>query len=162
MALTRKELFIVARSTFRVLRDSEQTGEIHTTEELTGRSRFHRLLRRYLDSHEADAILRERPELCAAQVDYDALRGLPADTLGAAYIRHLDDNGLTADAQATATQYIDDPDVAYLMRRFGRPTTCGTPSPSWAPRAMKRSSCTPSAGANCGCQCRRWWCSSAR
>ena len=59
-----------------------------------------------------------RPELSSEHVDYDALRALPETTLGGAYVRHLDRNGLTADYQAAATRHVDDPDMAYLMRRF--------------------------------------------
>ena len=47
-----------------------------------------------------------------------ALRTLPATTLGGAYVRHLDRNHITADYQAAATRHVDDPDIAYLMRRF--------------------------------------------
>jgi ubiquinone biosynthesis protein COQ4 len=63
-------------------------------------------------------LLAERPELSSQHVDYDRLRRLPATTLGGAYARHLGDNGITADYQAAATRHVDDPDIAYLMRRF--------------------------------------------
>jgi ubiquinone biosynthesis protein COQ4 len=67
---------------------------------------------------ESARILATRPELSSAQVDYDALRALSPATLGGAYVRHLDGNGITADYQAAATRHVDDPDIAYLMRRF--------------------------------------------
>ena len=60
----------------------------------------------------------ERPELSSEHVDYGMLRALPATTFGGAYVRHLDGNGITADYQAAATRHVDDPDMAYLMRRF--------------------------------------------
>ena len=60
----------------------------------------------------------ERPELSSDHVDYDFLRSLPEATLGGAYVRHLDRNHITADYQAAATRHVDDPDMAYLMRRF--------------------------------------------
>lgn len=108
----------MAQAVARVLRDSEQTSEIHATEELTGRGRFEAIRRRYFAEGEGQELLRDRPELCSDQVDYDALRRLPPHTLGAAYARHLDDNGLSADYQAATTRYVDDPTIAYLMRRF--------------------------------------------
>ena len=52
------------------------------------------------------------------KIDYDRLRALPETTFGGAYARHLDNNGITADYQAAATRHVDDPDIAYLMRRF--------------------------------------------
>ncbi|HKA86495.1 MAG TPA: Coq4 family protein [Haliangiales bacterium] len=108
------ELYRVGQATVRVLADSTRTTEIHAVEEITGRARFRRLL----EELRGDEILSLRPELCSDQVDYDALRRLPADSLGGRYVRHLDGNGLSADYQAAATRYVVDDDVAYLMRRF--------------------------------------------
>jgi ubiquinone biosynthesis protein COQ4 len=101
-----------------VLRDSNRTEQIHVVEETTGRARFRRVLDDLRATAEGRALLSERPELCGAQVDYAWLRGLPASTLGGAYVRHLDDNGLSAELQASETTHVDDDDVAYLMRRF--------------------------------------------
>lgn len=101
-----------------MLRDSEQTAEIHVMEELTGRARFRAIGAAVAASEEGRALLRDRPELRSDQVDYDALRRLPAETLGAAYVGHLDRNGLSADYQAAPTSYIRDEEMAYLMRRF--------------------------------------------
>jgi ubiquinone biosynthesis protein COQ4 len=42
-------------------------------------------------------LLREEPVIDSKTVDFDALRGLPATTLGGAYARYLDDNGLDPD-----------------------------------------------------------------
>ena len=101
-----------------VLRDSNRTEQIHVVEETTGRRRMREALETIRDTGEGRKLLERRPELNRDQVDYEALRRLPADTLGGAYIRHLDDNGLSADTQAAATHHVDDPDVAYLIRRF--------------------------------------------
>lgn len=112
--MTPAELVRIAQATGRVLVDSTQTTEIHVVEELTGRARFARLLAEMGNAE----IMSRRPELCSDMVDYDALRRLPAGTLGAAYARHLDLNGLSADYQAAETRYVEDEDIAYLMRRF--------------------------------------------
>ena len=116
--MTPKEIYIVARAVVRTMRDSEQTQEIHVTEELTGRGRFREIRERYFTGVEGQDLLRERPELCSAEVDYDALRALPEHTLGNTYARHLVDHGLSADYQAATTTYVDDAEMAYLMRRF--------------------------------------------
>ncbi len=116
--MTPTEIFIVARAIVRTMRDSEQTQEIHKTEELTGRGRFAEIRRQDFSGVEGLELLRDRPELCSEQVDYARLADLPADTLGKAYSNHLVDNGLSADYQAARTRYVDDPDIAYLMRRF--------------------------------------------
>ncbi len=110
--------YLVGRAVLRVLADSNQTSEIHRVEEITGRPRYRRLLEAMRESPEGQRLLAERPELSSDHIDYDALRRLPASTLGGAYVRHLDDNKLSADYQAAQTRHIDDPDMAYLMRRF--------------------------------------------
>ena len=113
-----KDTYRVGLAVVRVLGDSNLTSEIHRVEEITGRPRFRSLLREYAETPEGRRLLAERPELSSEHVDYDRLRRLPATTLGGAYARHLYDNGITADYQAAATELVDDPDMAYLMRRF--------------------------------------------
>ena len=116
--MTRSEMRRLVVATARVLADSERTDEIHVAEELTGRRRFREIRETMFDSPEARDLLREQPELCERQVDYDALRRLPTGSLGAHYVRHLDSNGLTAESQAAPARYVSDPEIAYLMRRF--------------------------------------------
>jgi ubiquinone biosynthesis protein COQ4 len=113
-----QDSYRVAQAVVRVLADSTKTHEIHRVEEITGRPRYRHLLAEMPGTAEGRRILDERPELSSDHVDYDTLRALPASTLGGAYVRHLDDNHITADYQAAATRHVDDPDMAYLMRRF--------------------------------------------
>ncbi|HEY5922933.1 MAG TPA: Coq4 family protein [Kofleriaceae bacterium] len=113
-----KDGYRVGQAIVRVLGDSTKTHEIHRVEEITGRPRFRHLLEEMQDSIEGRRLMAERPELSTEHVDYDHLRALPATTFGGAYVRHLDGNGITADYQAAATRHVDDPDIAYLMRRF--------------------------------------------
>ncbi len=101
-----------------MLGDSTKTHEVHRVEEITGRPRYRRLLAELAQTPEGRRLLADRPELSTRRVDYDRLRSLPAHTLGGAYVRHLDRNKITADYQAAATRHVDDPDMAYLMRRF--------------------------------------------
>lgn len=113
-----KDSYRVGLAVVRVLGDSTKTHEIHRVEEITGRPRYRAMLAELCATPEGQRLLLERPELSSAQIDYDRLRRLPASTLGGAYVRHLDDNRLSADYQAAATRHIEDPDMAYLMRRF--------------------------------------------
>jgi len=110
--------YLVSRAVVRVLGDSTRTHEIHRVEEITGRPAYRRLLASLRGEPAGRRILAERPELSSDKVDYERLRRLPEATLGGAYVRHLDRNGLSADYQAAATRHVDDPDIAYLMRRF--------------------------------------------
>jgi ubiquinone biosynthesis protein COQ4 len=113
-----KDSYRVGQAIVRVLGDSTKTHEIHRVEEITGRPRFRELLAELQTTPEGRRLLAERPELSSDRVDYDRLRALSATSFGGAYARHLDDNGITADYQAAATRHVDDPDIAYLMRRF--------------------------------------------
>lgn len=113
-----KDGYRVGQAIVRVLGDSTKTHEIHRVEEITGRPRFRHLLAELAQTPEGQRLLAERPELSSDRVDFTRLRALPATTFGGAYARHLDDNGITADYQAAATRHVDDPDIAYLMRRF--------------------------------------------
>ena len=80
--MTLHELGLLVRGTAAVLLDSEQTGEIHVAEELTGRRHYARLRDALFAEGPARELLDARPELRSDQVDYDALRRLPAHTLG--------------------------------------------------------------------------------
>ena len=113
-----KDSVRVAKAVVRVMADSTQTHEIHRVEEITGRPRFRRIQAELESTPEGRRLLSERPELSSELVDYDHLRALPPTTFGGAYVRHLDNNHITADYQAAATRHVDDPNMAYLMRRF--------------------------------------------
>lgn len=108
----------VGRAIVRVMRDSTRTAEIHRVEELTGAGRYRALIDRHRHEPALASLLRDEPELSTRFVDFHYLRSLPETTLGGAYARHLDDNGITADYQAAWTRWVDEPDIAYLMRRF--------------------------------------------
>lgn len=113
-----RDSYLVGRAVVRVMADSTRTHEIHRVEEITGRPAYRRLLAEMRADPDGRRVLAERPELSSELVDYDALRRMPASTLGGAYVRHLDDNGITADYQAARTRHVEDEDIAYLMRRF--------------------------------------------
>src|SRR5688572_16840702 len=113
-----KDTYRVAQAVVRVLGDSTKTHEIHRVEEITGRPRYRRIQAELEATEEGQRLLAERPELSSDHVDYDYLRTLPETTLGGAYVHHLDAHMLSADYQAAATRHVDDPDMAYLMRRF--------------------------------------------
>jgi ubiquinone biosynthesis protein COQ4 len=113
-----KDGYRVGQAIVRVLGDSTKTHEIHRVEEITGRPRFRAIRAEMEHTAEGQRLLAERPELSSELVDYDHLRALPETTFGGAYVRHLDNNGITADYQAAATRHVDDPTMAYLMRRF--------------------------------------------
>lgn len=102
----------------RVLQDSTRTEDIIFVEQTTNRHTLRQAIKRMRRQPEGRRMLAERPEIIPAQVDYDALRRLPAHTLGGAYARHLDGNGLSPDLMAVANVIPMEPDLDYLMRRL--------------------------------------------
>ncbi|KAH7157893.1 coenzyme Q biosynthesis protein Coq4-domain-containing protein [Dactylonectria estremocensis] len=62
-------------------------------------------------------ILRKRPRISSKTLSLAALRELPANTVGRAYVGWLDREGVSPDTRA-AVRYIDDEECAYVMQRY--------------------------------------------
>ncbi|TDZ46921.1 Ubiquinone biosynthesis protein COQ4 [Colletotrichum trifolii] len=62
-------------------------------------------------------ILRDRPLMTSASLNLEKLRNLPENTVGRNYIAWLDAEGVSPDTRP-AVRYIDDPECAYVMRRY--------------------------------------------
>ncbi len=116
--MTGRELALILRAIVRVMRDSSQIAEIHRVADITSRSRFRSLLDRAMVGGRPPAIMVKRPEIDDEHVDLDALRRLPADTLGGAYVRHLDRNDLALYVSPTSPEHVDDPEIRYLIHRY--------------------------------------------
>lgn len=104
--------------TKRVLADSNRTQDIIEAEEITAQTALRALLDAgVFDGDEGQRLLVERP--CIADVDLDALRDLPSNTLGGAYVRFLDDNHLDLSLlKNLPTPHTRDPDAAFLLNRI--------------------------------------------
>lgn len=117
--ITPHELRELIAATLRVLRDSTRTEDLHRVSEIVSRGRYTALVERArAGDPELAALLRDRPVLDERAVDVDRLRRLGADTLGGAYVRHLEGHGLELYTTPTSAEFIADPDVRYLMQRF--------------------------------------------
>lgn len=116
--LSAGELRTVARCTARVLANSNRTLDIITAEEIGAQTQLRALLASGLFDvdDEARALFRDRPTL--ADVDLAALRARPAATLGGAFARFLDQNGLDYQLTRQPTPYTHEPDAAWLLHRL--------------------------------------------
>lgn len=112
------ELREMIAATARVLRDSNRTEDVHRVEEITGRGQVEALLAGAGRDLGLAALLRERPEIDRTTVDFEALRRLGPETLGGAYVRHLDDNRLEVYETPTSAEFIADADARYLIHRY--------------------------------------------
>src|SRR6185436_14469405 len=58
---------------------------------------FARFARRFVSTETGARLMREKPTIDTSTVDFKALRAMPEDTLGGAYARYLESNGLDPD-----------------------------------------------------------------
>ncbi|MFT5686469.1 MAG: ubiquinone biosynthesis protein COQ4 [Myxococcota bacterium] len=78
-------------------RDPNRTEQIFRFGLVVNLRRFRKMHRRLQEHEEGAWLVANRPPLDSSTVDFEALRALPAGTLGAEYVGFLDDNGLDAD-----------------------------------------------------------------
>lgn len=101
----------------RVLRDSNQTLDIVTAEEITAQRQLRWLLDAgVFDDEEGRALLRDRSHL--ADVDLEPLRAYPPDSLGRRWVEFLDRHRLDPSLTKQPTPYTDDDDAAFLLHRI--------------------------------------------
>lgn len=127
VTMTSRQWLMLGRSMVRALLDSKRTDELLVVEELVCRNRFialkDELAPQLARDPEARALMADKPCIATRALDYDALRRLPADTLGAHYTRFLDGCGLDPDilaepaGTASGAGY-SDPDAAFLHERY--------------------------------------------
>jgi ubiquinone biosynthesis protein COQ4 len=116
--MTWAEAALVLGAIGRVLRDSNRIDDIHLVADITGRTRFQRLLARVRSTPQGQRLLRQRPTLGPDDIDLDALRALGPDPLGGAFARHLQAHRLELYEGPPSSKYLPDPDVRYLVHRY--------------------------------------------
>lgn len=84
-------------SGFKLARDPRDTNQVFFLARSLGLGNLDGVLERLRQTAAGRALLARRPAIDRISTDFDALRRLPADTLGGAYARMLDDNGLSPD-----------------------------------------------------------------
>lgn len=70
-----------------------------------------------LSSSTGRRILRDRPRITSKTMPVAYLRTLPKDSIGQAYVRWLDREGVSPDTR-DSVKYIDDEECAYVMQRY--------------------------------------------
>lgn len=110
-----ERLAVGARALMSLLRNPDDTRNVFVLGMVANGPAFPRMFLRFAISDEGDRLLRERPSIDAAHIERAALRALPEDTLGGAYARYLDDNGLDPDLFDAPPGLT--PIVAYVSKR---------------------------------------------
>lgn len=88
---------LAVRALGRLLRDPDDTAQVLILGLAINAARLPQLLLRVLAAEGGLRLFVDRPTIDSRTVDFDRLRALPADTLGGAYARYLDDNALDPD-----------------------------------------------------------------
>jgi len=109
--------FLAAGSAVVSLLDPRRGDMVAALGETTAGSALPRLRDTMLASEEGRRILKQRPRINSSSVDMDKLAQLPVGTFGRAYITWLERCGVTPDTR-TPVRYIDDPELAYVMKRY--------------------------------------------
>ncbi len=105
------------RAFVRALRDSNETMELLTAEEISSVGRMEALLASMRASDEGRAILAERPRIDSRRVDFRTLRAKPVGTLGRDFADHLERNGLDPDALDVPVTRGRSAEANYLLER---------------------------------------------
>ena len=100
----------------RLLRDPDDTKQVFVMGMVLSSEQFPHFLARFSAAPSGARLLREQPSIDSHSVDFAALRALPADTLGGAYARYLDSNGLDPDLFQTPPGLPEIP--AFISRRL--------------------------------------------
>lgn len=85
------------RALARLIKNPDDTTQVFLMGIVLNAPMFPGLLLRIMTDEAGPALVHEQPLLSSKTVDYDALRRLPASTLGGAYVRYLDENKLDPD-----------------------------------------------------------------
>ncbi|MBL4684453.1 MAG: hypothetical protein JKY37_07680 [Nannocystaceae bacterium] len=112
-----REFLRVIGATVRVLKDSNRLKDIHVVADITSRERFAAALRTEHARGNGE-LLDRKPEINKSTVDFEALGRLPADTLGGAFVRHLERHRLDIFVDPTSDEFVHDADVRYLIHRY--------------------------------------------
>ena len=100
----------------RLLLNPRDTQQVFLLAQAVDRERLQRTLERLKSSAAGRKLLSERPRIDSSAVDYAALRALPASTLGGAYVRALDRQGLDPDLFQAPPGL--PPELAYTAQRI--------------------------------------------
>lgn len=90
-------LGMAARGLYHLMRNTEDTEQVFVVAAALNARRAPTFMARFLEDDRGLALLESRAAIDSASVDFEALRALPADTLGGAYARFLDTHGLDPD-----------------------------------------------------------------
>ncbi|CAM1304010.1 COQ4 (predicted) [Pycnogonum litorale] len=112
-----QRLLLTVGSAAKALTDPSRDDMVAVLGETCGADALQKIRSKMLNDPEGHEILRNRPRINSATVDFKRLEILPAGTLGHEYVKFLNTNNVTPDSRLDV-QFVDDPDLAYVMQRY--------------------------------------------
>jgi ubiquinone biosynthesis protein Coq4 len=109
-------LRIATRALGRLLRDPEDTSQVFLLYVALNAQALPAVLSLFLDQPHGPDLMRARPAIDSSSVDFARLASLPPSSLGAAFARHMHDNGLSPDVFQRPPGA--PPDIAFLAQRL--------------------------------------------
>jgi ubiquinone biosynthesis protein COQ4 len=113
------------RAVVALARNPDDTAQVFTLiEALSGVRTPQWIVRRLAATSEGAQLLRERPDIVRQLADREALRRLPDDSLGRAYLRFVDAEGISAEGLRQASAHGETgsaraaPEVAFIRARM--------------------------------------------
>ena len=106
-----------ATALYRLGRDPGRLDQVLVLGEAVNLGAIRRNLAKLESNPEAVKLFAEKPRIDRANTDWEALRALPEGTLGRAYVRFLDSNGITPEPFESKPN-VGDPRAAYVMTRM--------------------------------------------
>lgn len=86
-----------ARALRRLLRNPDDTAQVFVVGLTVNARRYPTFLAQFAANEDGARLLRDQPSIDSEHIDYEALRALPEDSLGGAYVRFLDGHDLDPD-----------------------------------------------------------------
>mmetsp|Transcript_23944 Transcript_23944/g.50206 ORF Transcript_23944/g.50206 Transcript_23944/m.50206 type:complete len:241 (+) Transcript_23944:257-979(+) len=112
-----EKTFLAASSSFRALANPRDARLVGVVGETTGHRALGRMLARMKRDPIGRTILQDRPLIGSSSLPLASLRSMPDGSLGCEYARFLETHRFNPD-ERTAVNFIDDPELAYVMLRY--------------------------------------------
>lgn len=112
-----EKAFIAGTSAAQALVDPRNAKAVGVVGETTGHAALLRMHRRMERHPIGRTVLQDRPLITSETLPLEWLERLPEGSLGSAYGAFLRKHAFSPD-ERTAVQFVDDPDLAYVMTRY--------------------------------------------
>ena len=113
-----QKMVLAVGSSLMGLSDPYRADMVAVSGEVTGKNALSYMHCQMKANPEGRLILKDRPTINTKTVDFDHLKSLAPNSLGHTYVKFCKKHNITPDSR-DPVQYVDDEDLAYVMKRSG-------------------------------------------